>query len=127
MKCQRLYVIFTIIWSINPTLGRPTFGSLLGNAHFSAAHLYPYLGAQQAIGNDQTNAAVEAALQGLAPGTNIFFAQPINSAFDALGSSIAGYAQAQAANVALLRLTQQLGGIMGSIFPLPTLLVYHFL
>lgn len=121
MKCDTIILIFTIIWSIDHTVARPTFGSLLGNANFTAAHLFPFLGAQQAIGNDQTNAAVEAALQGLTPGTNIFFAQPINSAFDALGSSVAGYAQAQAANVALLRLTQQLGGIMGSIFPTPSL------
>lgn len=66
---------------------------------------------------------VNTAIAGLAPGTSIFFAQPYGSEFDGLGPAIASAAQAQAANVALLRLTQQLGGIMGSIFPLPTLYV----
>lgn len=121
-----LKLIFLILQlKLFVTYTEATFGSLnqLSNAsgHFNIAHLFPFQGAGPAIGNDAVNGAVNAAIAGLVPGTGIYFAQPLNSAFDGLGSSIASVAEAQAANVALQRLTQQLGGIMGSICPMPTL------
>lgn len=118
-------VLVTLLNVIYYLSAFPTFGSLSQLSplagHFNVAHLFPFAGAGPAIGNDAVQAAVNTAISGLIPGTNVFFAQPLTSPFDGLGESIASVAQAQAANVALMRLTQQLGGIMGSICPLPTL------
>lgn len=126
MKMSNRYLVESILFAIylvtKDAVALPTFGSLMyGQRMMNLAHLYPFVGAGPALGGDGVNALLNYDIATLAPGTSIFFGQPLLPPFDSLNPFISSVAQAQAANVALMRMTQQVGGIMGTIFPMPVL------
>lgn len=124
MQTSICYLIASVLvalhLSMHTVAGRPiVFGSLFSGSNL--AHLYPFMGAAAALGGPAVNDLLTADIASLAPGTSVFFGQPLVNPFVGMSAAITSYAQAQTANVLLQRMLQNLQGYMGSIFPLPTL------